>query len=396
VPLQRTRLPLFVPAPTRLEVLVDAELRALGIRGARVEGGIAWDGGWDDVIRANLHLRIGSRVLVRIASFRCRALGELERRARDIDWERWLPAGRALRLRVSAGRSRIYHERAAEERLRRALAARGLPDAPPAADDAAAPLAVVRIFRDEVTVSADTSGAHLHRRGYRLVPGTAPLRETLAAAALRAVGWTGALPLADPFAGSGTIAIEAALLALDVAPGIATRAREPRAFAFLDWPDAPREAFAAAVEDARRAVRPAAAAPILASDRDAGALAALRANAGAAGVLEHLRIEHAPFGDAPLPAGAAWLVTNPPYGERLGQRRALRPLYRALGRRVREAGPQLRAAFFEADPVLARETGLVLEPLFTTRNGGIRVRLVAARQVPEPIAPNAPARAHRH
>lgn len=362
--------PLFAPAPSGLESLVGQELAALGITARPVEGGSAWEGGWDDLIRTHLHLRIASRVLVRFGHFRARALGELERKAAALPWTRFVRG--PVRFRISAGRSRIYHERAAEERLRRVLGEAGLDQPAPGPDDDAA-LIIVRIFQDEVTVSADASGEHLHRRGYRLDPGMAPLRETLAAAALRITRW-GAEPLVDPFAGSGTIPIEAALLALNVPPGLARADRAPRHFAFLDWDGAPREAFAAAVETARAAIR-ADAPPIFASDRDARAVAALQDNAARAGVTSHITIANAPLGEAPMP-DHGMLLTNPPYGSRLGERRRLRSLYRSLGRRIRESG--LRAAFFEADRILAIETGLELHEAFATRNGGIRVRLAVA------------------
>jgi putative N6-adenine-specific DNA methylase len=315
-----------------------------------------------------------------MAQFRARALGELERKSADVPWTRFLGGG-PVRFRIAAGRSRIYHERAAEERLRGALGRAGIQEEPPRADAAAA-LVVVRIYRDEVTISADASGEHLHRRGYRTRPGMAPLRETLAAAALRATGWTGQEDLVDPFAGSGTIPIEAALLALRIPPGLATADRSPRAFAFLNWPGAPREAFAAAAEDARQSIRTESPARILASDRDAGAIRALEENAEAAGVAHAIEVTTTPFGQARLPA-TGLLLTNPPYGARLGDRRRLRSLYRAFGERV--GATALRIAFFEADRVLALETGLPLHDAFATRNGGLKVRLALADPPSEPV-----------
>src|SRR5690606_21549021 len=140
-------------------------------------------------------------------------------------------------------------------------------------------LVVVRFLRDECLVSADASGALLHRRGYRRAVAKAPLRETLAAAMLTAVGWDGSVPLVDPFCGSGTIPIEAALIARRIAPGIASAELAPRAFAFERWPSFEAGTWSEVVVSARAEVRDATRHPIRGSDRDAGAIAAARANA---------------------------------------------------------------------------------------------------------------------
>ncbi len=428
---------LFAVAPPGLEAVVQRELARLGIQARLVEGGVEWEGGWDDLVAAHLHLRSASRILVRIGSFRARALGELERKGAALPWEAVLPSELPVRFRVSAGRSRIYHEGAAEERMGRVLEARGYrlwdggdrdgshggpADHPPAtpsveaagadvpstgaadpssapadpssspADPSRSPAApssppdtpspsfstlVVRIFRDEVTVSADASGRHLHQRGYRLEPGSAPLRETLAAGALLSLGWHGETAFLDPFAGSGTLPIEAALLAMGVPPALATADREARDFAFRSWPGFHREGLIKAVEEARRRILPEPPHPILAADRDSGAVEALRQNAARAGVLEHLVVDQAALSRTPDPGPGGWIVTNPPYGARLGDRKRLRPLYRALGRRMGEAWVGRRMGLFVADPILERTMGIQLREVFATRNGGIRVRFLA-------------------
>ena len=192
-----------------------------------------------------------------------------------------------------------------------------------------------------------------------------------------ALGWSATTPLLDPFAGSGTIAIEAALQAMNIPPALATAGRVPRSFAFLEWPGAPVNAFHAAAAGARERILPAPPAPSLASDRDPRALEALRQNAKRAGVLEHLQVERASLSVASDPGPGGWVVTNPPYGARLGERKFLRPLYRALGRRMSQEWSGRRMALFTTDPVLERELRLNLEEVFSTRNGGIRVRLMA-------------------
>src|SRR5690606_2711512 len=190
-----------------------------------------------------------------------------------------------------------YHEAAIAERLAEAVT-RAVPSAPVHAgaapvddnDVAAATsrvppqLFIVRVFRDRFTLSADTSGALLHRRGYRQATAKAPLRETLAAAMLLSSGWDGRAPLVDPFCGSGTIPIEAALLARRIPPGLAGPGHAPRRYAFQGWPDFDAALWDDVVARAREAILPATPAPILGSDRNGGAIRAARSNAARAGV----------------------------------------------------------------------------------------------------------------
>ncbi len=371
---------------------------------------MAWKGGWEELMAANLHLRTASRVLVEVGRFGARALGELERKAGKVAWDRVHAAvarggaagdetGEApVRFRISASRSRLYHEGAIEERLRKGA---DLPEALDADDEAPQTLVVVRVHRDEVVIRLDTSGEHLHRRGYRTHVGAAPLRETLAAALLLARGETPASPeaasatpeappapttpaaLLDPFCGSGTLPIEGALLARRIPPGLAQidsgGARTPRDFAFLRWPDLPREGWEAMVEEARSGILPQAPVPLHGSDRDPAILEAARENALRAGVAADITWASAPFSQAPLPPLPAWVVTNPPFGGRLGQRRRLRALYGAMGSAFRDGGPFQGASllYLSGDPVLDQATGLPLEPRWETTHGGLRVRAMA-------------------
>jgi len=404
---------LMAQCPPGLEPLLLAELKALGIRATALQGGASWTGGWDDLMAANLHLRVASRVLVELGTFGARALGELERKGAALPWDR-VPRASEARFRVSSSRSRLYHEGAIEERLRNAgdlpapAAGAAAEPAVDAGDDAGAagstpdpgaPLVVVRVHRDKVTVRLDTSGEHLHRRGYRLHVGVAPLRETLASALLLSGPLAAATPtstgappatppIVDPFCGSGTVAIEAALLARRIAPGLAMADRTPRHFAFRDWPDFPEETWDTAVEAARAAILPElpATSAIFGSDRDAGVLDATAANAERAGVRGDLHLATATLSKAPGPEEAAsagadpgWLVTNPPYGGRLGDRRRLRALYTSLGRAFQPGGRFAAGwslLYLSGDPVLDDATGLSLEERFATSHGGLRVRAV--------------------
>jgi putative N6-adenine-specific DNA methylase len=208
----------FAIAAPGLAPLVGAELGELGIVPTDVDAaGVAFRADASALYRANLHLRIATRVIVRAAAFRAAHFSDLEKQARQIPWERWLWPGAALAIRVTSRKSRLFHTDAIASRLLEAATARvpGIRGATVKGDDEAAGdlLLVVRIDRDLCTISVDSSGGLLHRRGYRVEVGKAPLRETLAAAILRGATWTGQAPLLDPFCGSGTIPIEAALLA---------------------------------------------------------------------------------------------------------------------------------------------------------------------------------------
>ncbi|CAA9367353.1 MAG: 23S rRNA (guanine(2445)-N(2))-methyltransferase [uncultured Gemmatimonadetes bacterium] len=377
------RLAVFAATAPGLEPLAAAELRALGIQAAPEPGGVAWSGTAEELYTANLWLRTASRVTVGAAEFRARTFFELERHARKIPWERWVSKGRAVRLRVTSRKSKLYHEGAIAERVLDAIERRvgSLAGAEVAADDEGdedasdAQLFVVRFVRDACIVRADSSGALLHLRGYRQAVARAPLRETLAAAALLGSRWPGDAPLLDPMCGSGTIPIEAALMARGIAPGLAAADREPRRFAFQEWPDTDLDAWKRVVERARNAIRPAAPAPILGSDRDAGAIEAASANAERAGVLGDLALTVAPVSAIEPPAGRGWMVSNPPYGVRVGETDALRNLYAALGHTARERAPGWTLALLSAEARLDAQVGVPFADAFQTRNGGIPVHL---------------------
>jgi putative N6-adenine-specific DNA methylase len=229
---------------------------------------------------------------------------------------------------------------------------------------------VVRVFRDEVTISADASGALLHRRGWRQEVAKAPLRESLAGAMLLGARWDGSVPLHDPFCGSGTIAIEAAQLARQMAPGRARR------FAAECWPSVGVAPLAAAREAFRALELPRAAVPISGSDRDAGAVTAARANAERAGVADDVEFVQATVSALEPRDGSGLLITNPPYGVRVGERDALRNLYASLGTVARDRRPGWQFAMLSAAPILEAQLRMTLREVWRTTNGGIPVRLV--------------------
>lgn len=374
-------LEIFATTAPGLEPVCAAELAAMGIGGRACEGGVAWPGSMESVARANLWLRTASRVLVRVAEFRATAFFELELNARRIAWQRWVAPGAAVEFRVTCRKSRLYHSDAVAQRFAESVARRvdGVSVADVGSDDetgdgapAASQLFVVRFLHDVCTVSADTSGALLHMRGYRRQVAKAPLRETLAAAALLGSGWKGHVPLADPMCGSGTIPIEAASMARRIAPG---RGRD---FAFLKWPEAISETWTSLLDEARSNELPASTIEIAGFDRDEGAIVAAKANAERAGVAGDVRFAVQPvsaLGDAPPPG---YIVSNPPYGVRVGEADRLINLYAQLGNVARRHRPGWTLALLSADRVLERQVGLRFRECLRTRNGGIPVRLVTA------------------
>ena len=372
---------LFAITAPGLEPACAAELAELGIAAQTTAGGVSWSGDARSLYRANLELRTASRVIVRLGAFRARTFPELERRVARLPWSRHVTRGGRVLLRVTARKSKLYHEGAVAERITRLLAAEhdasvNRTSSDEESDVAAAQLIIVRLFRDVCTISADSSGALLHQRGYRQALAKAPLRETIAAALLRVSGWQPSMPLIDPLCGSGTIPIEAALLARRIAPGLASPDHTPRRYAFEAWPDFDGVLWRDVVEGACRAILPTVASTILGTDRNAGAMRAALTNAERAGVRDDIVFETRPLSAfAPSP-GTGAVVTNPPYGVRIGEQGSLRGTYAELGVVLRERAPGWTLALLSADDRLDAAIGVALEERARTRNGGIPVRML--------------------
>jgi putative N6-adenine-specific DNA methylase len=359
----------FAACAPGLEPLLAQELQSLKVAHQHAErGGVSFRATARGLYASNAWLRTASRILVRIGRFRATNFADLVRSAESIAWPTVIAPDARVVLRVSSSRSRLYHTGAIAERL--APLAGGT-------DDPAAPeqLVVVRVLRDDVTISIDSSGEHLHRRGWRLATAKAPLRETLAAAMVLASGWDRTSPFVDPFCGSGTIAIEAVSLARGRAPG------RLRSFAFQRWPSYEPGTWASVAADIRRADDRRgenAGAHVVAADRDAGAVEAARANAARAGVAEAIDFRRAALRETA--AGlttAGWIVTNPPYGVRV-RGGDLRDLYAALGDLARGPLRGWHVGLLVGDRALAGHTRLALADRFVTTNGGIPVTFAIA------------------
>jgi putative N6-adenine-specific DNA methylase len=369
-----------------LEQLAAVELRTIGITPGAIEsGGVEFATDDAGMFAANLHLRTVSRVIVRIAEFRATAFHELERLARTVPWDAFVASGSTVRLRVTCRKSRLYHSDAVAQRvgdaIKRRVAGVSITGSKSDTDEDAdetpafgqqAQLFLVRFQNDVCTISADSSGELLHRRGYRLATAKAPLRETLAAAMLLAVGYDGSVPLMDPMCGAGTIAIEAALLARRIAPGAS------RAFSCEQWPGAPVKKFTALRAAARADVRPHTPSLIVASDRDAGATAATLSNAERAGVTADIEIRRGALSGITPPEGRGLLIANPPYGVRASSGTDVRNLYAQLGNVARAKCAGWTLAFLSADRAMDAQVKLPLVEALKFKNGGIPVRLMRA------------------
>ncbi|MBE3636960.1 THUMP domain-containing class I SAM-dependent RNA methyltransferase [Mangrovicoccus algicola] len=356
---------LFLVAAPGLEPDLAREAAALGLSDiAEGPGGVTARGDRAALQRANLHLRCASRVLLRFAAFRAPHLAQLDKRARRLAWDRILPPGLPVRVEAVCKRSRIYHQGAAAERIGAAIADGA--GATIAAD--AATVVKARIEDDLCTLSLDTSGEPLHRRGHKEAVGKAPLRETLAAAFLARMGFDGSQTVVDPMCGSGTFPIEAAEIAAGLAPG------RSRRFAFEDLGGFDAEAW-----DAMKAA-PVARAPVqrfFGHDRDDGAIRMATQNARRAGVEGWTAFSRQPISDlAPPPGPPGLVMVNPPYGARIGERKLLFALYGTLGRVLSERFAGWRLGMVTSDPGLAKATGLSFLPADPPVSlGGLKVAL---------------------
>ncbi len=375
---EQPRYDLFAVCQPGLEKIVAAELRTLGIANPQpVHGGVEFRGFLTHVYRVNLWSRTAERVLLRLREFRAESFRELHHKAARTAWEEFLTPGCAVSIRATCHKSILMHTGGVAERIANGVSERlGRSSQLVTTDEenkSAQPnFIVVRIVDDRCLISLDTSGALLHFRGYRQATAKAPLRETLAAAMIFASGWTPGRSLIDPFCGSGTIPVEAALIARQIAPG------RRRSFAFLTWPQFDRAEWAALLDQADSGALDRVPANIQGSDRDAGAIEASKANADRADVLNDIEFTQRAM-SAIEPIGVGDVITNPPYGQRVGGAGAhddVRNLYAQFGKVLQARCPGWRAAMLSSDVHWEYATGLKFQPIARFNNGGIKVRLV--------------------
>ncbi|HEY0179147.1 MAG TPA: THUMP domain-containing protein, partial [Dokdonella sp.] len=375
----------FATCPKGLEYLLRDELAALGAADAReARAGAHFSGPLELAYRACLWSRLASRVLMPIAEFAAADADALYAGMRGVDWAEHLDADGTFAIDAVAAASALKHTQFIALRAKDAIADqfRERTGARPDVDVERPSLRLnLRLHRDRATASIDLSGTPLHRRGWRRGQGEAPLKENLACAMLLRAGWPDVAAaggaLLDPMCGSGTLLIEGALIAADVAPGLARDY-----FGFLGWRGHEAGVWRRLVADAqaraaagRGALRPV----FFGYDHDAAVLEEARRNAQAAGVAACVAFAAQPVERLRRPTGGdarGLAICNPPYGERLGERSALARTYRTLGERLREELAGWRAAVIVADDELGHALGLRAERRYVLYNGAIECRLL--------------------
>lgn len=366
----------FATCGRGIEPVLGDELRALGASDVEPgRGGVAFTGDQALLYQANLWLRTAVRVLVPIFEATVTSPDELYQAVRGIDWSRYLTPDHTLAVDCNVRDSSLTHSKYAALRTKDAICDQFVERKgrrPSVNVDEPMVKLNLHVHRDVAVLSLDSSGDSLHKRGYRPIQTKAPLNEALAAALVLLTGWRGESPFVDPMCGSGTLPIEAAWLALRRPPGL-TRKR----FGFQGWMDYDVALWAELRDEARQQVLKRLPAAVLGSDvrRDAVEFATRNARTAGIGHLLKFTIQDARYFRPPEgPPGV--MVCNPPYGERIGEEKELRPLYRALGTVLRERCGGWKAFVFTGNQRLAREIGLTpveATPLF---NGKIPCRLL--------------------
>ncbi len=310
-----------------LEAVVAEELKTLGHTSLTVENGrVSFTGDERDIARCNVWLRTADRLLVRMADFQATDFGQLFDRTKEVPWEEFLPETGKMHVVGKSVRSTLFSvsdcqsivKKAVVEAMKRRYRRGWFEESGPVYK------IEVSLLKDRATLTVDTSGHGLHKRGYRKEAGEAPIKETLAAALVLLSRWNPSRPLADPLCGSGTIAIEAALIGKHMAPGL------NRSFAAEAWHQIPRRVWEQVREEARSSVS-SAPVRIQASDIDAAVLNVGKGNARNAGVADSVRFQQRPASRFSSDEKFGCIVCNPPYGERVGEAQQVEELYRELG-----------------------------------------------------------------
>ncbi|MEO1767878.1 THUMP domain-containing class I SAM-dependent RNA methyltransferase [Thiobacter aerophilum] len=363
----------FAPCPRGLESALAAELTRLGAaQVSPVESGVGFQGDWPLCYRVNLWSRLASRVLWRIAHGPYQSEEEVYRLARAVDWPSYFDVDQTFAVSTVARRCPLKSLNFVTLRIKDAVCDRfrdtrgRRPNV-----DTARPAVRLAAFLDatHLTLYLDTSGEALFKRGWRKSKGEAPLKENLAAGILHLTGWQPGVPLLDPMCGSGTFLMEAALMALHIAPGLG------RGFAFERLENFDAQAWARLRREAEAECRPRQQLPLWGSDSDAAAVRHARRNFAEAGLAPVVALERKDVLELEAPAAEGVLVTNPPYGERIGDLATLAEFYPRLGSVLKQRFAGWRVFIFTADtrlPGLMRLKPARRTPLY---NGPLACRL---------------------
>jgi putative N6-adenine-specific DNA methylase len=370
------KLSLFASCAPGLEPWLEKEIRELAMGSFASDssptsikqdmGGVRFEGDQWTLAAALVGLGLAARILIRIASFPVTQLSDLDSHVGRLSWTGWLKRDLPRVIRATAKKSRLYHTGAIVQRVTQGISRRMKDNPPTVVDESLEQVAslVVRMEHDRCTISLDASGQPLYRRGYRLNPSYAPLREDLARAVVLASDWDRKQPFLDPMCGSGTLLIEAAMLASNWPPGVG------RKFGIESTALADKVCIDEVKRDRMKLVQPLVA-MIRGSDRQARAIMAAKENLAGFSFPIHLEIQS--LGSSNVPDEPVAIVTNPPWGDRISADRDLFPLYRSLGdvRRRAEMGSSL--TFVTSRRELAYQTAVPVRSAFLTDAGGTKV-----------------------
>ena len=353
-----------------LEALVAGELRHLGLEVDRVEDArVFFSGGMEELMKANLWLRCADRVFLVVGAFEANTFDELFEGVKALPWEDYIPLGSAFPVKGKSAKSTLFSvsdcqaitKKAIVERLKQKYGKEWLPET------GARVTVEVGLLRNRATLCLDASGMGLHRRGYRKLTATAPLRETLAAGLVKLSRWRGDTPFWDPTCGSGTIAVEAAMLARNIAPGL------NRSFEAEQWPMMPRQVPKLLREEARAArleVTPF----IMATDIDDRVLSMARYHAAQAGVADCIHFQRMEVSRLQTSRKGGTIVSNPPYGERMLEQKEARQVYKTMGEVFRRL-PGWRYDVITSDPGFEQAFGARADKKRKLYNGPMKCTL---------------------
>ena len=321
---------LIAPCHFGLEAVLKREIQNLGYEISETDDGrVTFLADEEGICRANIFLRTAERVLLKVGEFQAVTFDELFEKTRQIPWEDYIPAdGKFWVTKAASVKSRLFSPSDIQSIMKKAMVRRlqehyhqeWFPE-----EGAAYPLRVF-LKKDIVTVAIDTTGISLHKRGYREVSGKAPITETLAAALIMLTPWRGDRIFVDPFCGSGTFPIEAAMMAADMAPGM------NRSFVSEDWSNLiPKNLWYHAVDEASSRIKQKIETDIQGYDLDGSVIKVARRNAREAGVDHLIHFQERDVRELRHPKKYGFIITNPPYGERLEEKAALPALYKAFG-----------------------------------------------------------------
>lgn len=369
----------FAPCPRGLEAQLADELLGLGAgEVAQVPGGVGFSGDWVLCYRVNLESRLATRVLWRVGRGRYRNESELYRIAYAPTWARWFTPDDTIRVVVTARQSPLRSLEFATLKIKDAVCDhfRSVLGQRPSVDTANPAIRIhAFLSRDEAVLYLDTSGEPLYKRGFKRAAVEAPLKENLAAGILRLSGWRPGEALVDPMCGSGTFLIEAAHMALDVAPGLGRR------FGFERFRHFDAGSWAVLRKQAEARRQPVRTLPIFGSDLVGEQVRRARVNLDAAGVGDCVSLARADFLDLEAPAEQGVLVTNPPYGVRIGEEEALAAWYPKLGDALKQHWAGWRCYFLTADPALPKGVRLKASKRTPLFNGALECRLLEYRMI---------------